>query len=216
VRQDGAVTTTVHLLRHGEVDNPGRILYGRLPGFALSDLGMAQAKLAAEFLAARKIGYLVCSPLERARQTAAPLADATGLDVAIDDRLIEAANRLEGRQVAGGKGLFTDVSNWKYFVNPLRPSWGEPYAEIAVRVLAAARAAAATTPDDTEAVCVSHQLPIVIARRSAEGRRLFHDPRKRQCSLASVTSFTFDGDDVVGISYAEPAATLPPGHGAGA
>jgi broad specificity phosphatase PhoE len=216
VRQDGAVTTTVHLLRHGEVDNPGRILYGRLPGFGLSDLGMAQAKLAAEFLAARKIGYLVCSPLERARQTAAPLADATGLDVAIDDRLIEAANRLEGRQVAGGKGLFTDVSNWKYFVNPLRPSWGEPYAEIAVRVLAAARAAAATTSDDTEAVCVSHQLPIVIARRSAEGRRLFHDPRKRQCSLASVTSFTFDGDDVVGISYAEPAATLPPGHGAGA
>jgi broad specificity phosphatase PhoE len=208
--------TTVHLLRHGEVDNPGRILYGRLPGFGLSDLGMAQAKLAAEFLAARKIGYLVCSPLERARQTAAPLADATGLDVAIDDRLIEAANRLEGRQVAGGKGLFTDVSNWKYFVNPLRPSWGEPYAEIAVRVLAAARAAAATTPDDAEAVCVSHQLPIVIARRSAEGRRLFHDPRKRQCSLASVTSFTFDGDDVVGISYAEPAATLPPGHGAGA
>ncbi|MEP7180072.1 MAG: histidine phosphatase family protein, partial [Pseudonocardiales bacterium] len=133
--------TTVHLLRHGEVFNPDRILYGRLPGFGLSDLGIAQAKLAAEFLAARDIGYLVCSPLERAQQTAEPLADALGRDVAIDERLIEAANALEGRQIAGGKGLFSDPSNWRYFVNPFKPSWGEPYAEIAERVLAAARAA---------------------------------------------------------------------------
>lgn len=211
--------TTVHLLRHGEVFNPDRVLYGRLPGYRLSDLGIAQAKLAAESLAARNIGYLVSSPLERAQQTAEPLAGALGLDVAVDERLIEAANRLEGRRVAGGKGLFTDPSNWKYFVNPLRPSWGEPYTEIADRVLAAARAArdaAVTIGADAEAVCVSHQLPIVIARRAAEGRKLFHDPRKRQCGLASVTSLTFDGDDIVDITYAEPAATLPKGHGAGA
>ncbi len=211
--------TTVHLLRHGEVFNPDRILYGRLPGFGLSDLGIAQAKLAAEFLAARDIGYLVCSPLERAQQTAEPLADALGRDVAIDERLIEAANALEGRQIAGGKGLFSDPSNWRYFVNPFKPSWGEPYAEIAERVLAAARAArdgAIAAGPGQEAVCVSHQLPIVIARRAAEGHRLFHDPRKRQCSLASVTSLTFDGDDIVAVTYAEPAATLPPGHGAGA
>lgn len=213
--------TTVHLLRHGEVFNPDRVLYGRLPGFRLSDLGVAQAKLAAEFLAQRDVGYLVSSPLERAQQTAAPLAAALGLAVALDERLLEATNRLEGRQVAGGKGLFTDPGNWKYFINPLRPSWGEPYAQIAARVLAAVRAArdhardqAGTTGKDV--VCVSHQLPIVIARRAAEGRPLFHDPRKRQCSLASVTSLTFDGDDIVEIDYAEPAATLPPGHGAGA
>ena len=211
--------TTVHLLRHGEVFNPERVLYGRLPGFRLSELGVAQAKLAAEFLARRDVGYLVSSPLERAQQTAVPLADALGLDVALDERLIEADNHLEGRQVAGGKGLFTDVSNWKYFINPFRPSWGEPYAQIAPRVLAAARAArdaAVAAGAGKEAVCISHQLPIVIARRAAEGRRLFHDPRKRQCGLASVTSFTFDADDVVGIDYAEPAAALPPGHGAGA
>lgn len=213
------MTTTVHLLRHGEVFNPDRILYGRLPGYRLSDLGVAQAKLAAEFLAKRDVGILVSSPLERAQQTAAPLADALGLAVAIDERLIEADNRLEGRQVAGGKGLFTDVGNWKYFVNPFRPSWGEPYTDIAERVLAAARAAresAAAAGEGIEAVCITHQLPIVIARRAAEGRRLFHDPRKRECSLASVTSFTFDGDGVIKIDYAEPAATLPPGHGAGA
>jgi broad specificity phosphatase PhoE len=211
--------TVVHLLRHGEVFNPDRVLYGRLTGYQLSELGIAQAKLAAEFLAQRDIGYLVSSPLERARQTAEPLVAATGLDVAVDERLIEAANELQGRKVAGGKGLFTDVGNWKYYRNPFRPSWGEPYILIAARVLAAARSArdqAQAAGAGKEAVCITHQLPIVCARRRAEGKRLFHDPRKRECSLASVTSFTFDGDDIVGIDYTEPAAALPPGHGAGA
>ena len=207
--------TVVHLLRHGEVHNPDRVLYGRLPGFRLSALGEKQAQLAADWLAQRDLGYLVSSPLERARQTAEPLAAATGLDVAVDERLIEAANHLEGRHVAGGKGLFSDPANWKYYRNPFRPSWGEPYAQVAARVLAAA-SAARDAAGVREAVCITHQLPIVCARRAAEGRRLFHDPRRRQCSLASVTSFTFDGDEIVRIDYAEPAASLPPGEGAGA
>jgi broad specificity phosphatase PhoE len=213
------MTTTVHLVRHGEVFNPDRVLYGRLPGFRLSDLGVAQAKLAAEWLAKLPIGYVVASPLERAQQTAAPIAQAFGLEVATDARLIESENRLEGRQVAGGRGLFTDPSNWKFFVNPFRPSWGEPYAEVADRVLAAARAARDRVEEaggGLQAVCVSHQLPIVCARRRAEGKRLFHDPRHRQCTLASVTSLTFDGDQIVRVDYAEPAGSLPPGHGAGA
>lgn len=207
--------TVVHLLRHGEVHNPDRVLYGQLPGFRLSALGEKQAQLAADWLAQRDLGYLVSSPLERARQTAEPLAAATGLDVAVDERLIEAANHLEGRHVAGGKGLFTDPANWKYYRNPFRPSWGEPYAQVAARVLAAARAAR-DAAGAREAVCITHQLPIVCARRAAEGRRLFHDPRHRHCSLASVTSFTFEGDEIVRIDYAEPAASLPPGEGAGA
>jgi len=207
----------VHLLRHGEVYNPQGVLYGRLPGYRLSDLGVAQAGLAAEYLATLDVGYIVSSPLERAQQTAAPLAERTGLAVATDDDLIEAANFLEGRNVAGGKGLFKDPSNWKYFRNPLRPSWGEPYVEIAARVLRAADAARKQIAGTGKsAVCVSHQLPIVAARRQAEGLRLFHDPRKRQCNLASVTSLGYEGDVIVAVSYAEPAATLPSGHGAGA
>ncbi len=211
--------TTVHLLRHGEVYNPEGVLYGRLPGFGLSDLGRAQAKLAAEYLARRPIGYIVSSPLERARQTAAPLADALGLDVATDEGLIEASNHLEGRAVAGGKGLFRDPRLFKYYLNPFRPSWGEPYEQIARRMAAAARAArdaAREIGPSAEALCVSHQLPIVCARRFAEGKRLFHDPRRRQCSLASVTSLTFDGDAITAVEYSEPAASLPSGHGAGA
>jgi broad specificity phosphatase PhoE len=206
---------TVHLLRHGEVYNPDRVLYGRLPGFRLTELGERQATAAAEWLAEHDIGYLVSSPLERAQQTAAPLAERLGLAVATDDRLIEADNHLQGRNVAGGKGLFSDPSNWKYFRNPFRPSWGEPYAEIAERVFAAARDALAQA-DGRDAACVSHQLPIVCARRRANRERLFHDPRRRECALASVTSFTFDGDEIVRVSYHEPAASLPSGTGAGA
>ena len=206
---------TVHLLRHGEVHNPERILYGRLPGYRLSELGERQAQAAAEWLVTRDIGYLASSPLERATQTAAPVGQALGLDAVIDERLTEAENKLSGRQVAGGKGIFVDPSNWRYLVNPLRPSWGEPYASIAARVLAAARAAR-DAADGREAVCVTHQLPIVAARRRVQGLPLAHDPRKRHCALASVTSFTFVDDVVVRIDYTEPAAALPSGHGAGA
>jgi broad specificity phosphatase PhoE len=212
------VPVTVHLLRHGEVFNPERVLYGRLPGYHLSELGVAQAAVAAKYLAERPIGLLVSSPLERARQTAQALAELTGLPIETDDRLIEADNRLQGRHVAGGRGLFRDPHNWRYFTNPFRPSWGEPYELIADRVLAAVRAARDRIADGgSDAVCVSHQLPIVVARRRVEGRPLFHDPRRRQCALASVTSFTFDGERIVSIGYAEPAAAvLPQGTGTGA
>jgi broad specificity phosphatase PhoE len=212
------VPDTVHLLRHGEVRNPGRVLYGRLPGYHLSDLGVAQAAVAAGYLADRPVGHLVTSPLERAQETAQPLAELTGLPVAIDDRLIEAENHLQGRAVAGGRGLFRDPRNWRYFGNPLRPSWGEPYRLIAVRMMAAIEAARQQIAGTgTEAVCVSHQLPIVIARRHVERRPLFHDPRRRQCALASVTSFDFDADRLVAVRYAEPAAAvLPQGTGTGA
>jgi broad specificity phosphatase PhoE len=212
-------TVTVHLLRHGEVHNPDHVLYGRLPGFRLSELGQRQAGVAAEYLATRPVGHLVSSPLERAQQTAAPLARLTGLTPVLDERLIEAANELEGRVITGGGDLVRRAADLKLFRNPFRPSWGEPYAEIAARMLAAARAArdaALAAGDGREAVCVSHQLPIVIARRAAEHQRLFHDPRRRQCGLASVTSLVFDGDDVVEVRYVEPAATLPAGEGAGA
>jgi broad specificity phosphatase PhoE len=66
-----------------------------------------------------------------------------------------------------------------------------------------------------EALCVSHQLPIWTARSFATGRRLWHDPRKRQCALASLTSFTFSGDDLVTVSYEEPARDLLPAPVAG-
>ena len=202
-------TTVVHLLRHGEVHNPGGVLYGRLPGFRLSTTGEAMAAAAAEWFAGRDVTHLVSSPLERARQTAQPLADATGLDVTLDDRLIEAGNAFEGMAVAGGAGVFRAPGNWWKLRNPFRPSWGEPYVEIAARMLAAVEAARDAARGH-EAVLVSHQLPIWTTRLHLEGRRYLHDPRRRECALASVTSISYDGDRLIGVGYAEPAGATDP------
>jgi broad specificity phosphatase PhoE len=200
-------TTVVHLLRHGEVHNPDGILYGRLPGFRLSEAGEAMARRAAAWFAGRDVTYLVSSPLERARQTAQPLADATGLPVAVDERLIEAGNAFEGTRF-GARSLRDPAVLWR-LRNPWAPSWGEPYAQIAARMRAAVEAARDAARGH-EAVCVSHQLPIWTLRLHLEGRRYLHDPRRRECGLASVTSVTYRSDRLVGVSYATPAGATDP------
>ena len=202
-------TTVVHLLRHGEVHNPGGVLYGRLPGFRLSDAGLAMADTAAAWFAGRDVTHLVSSPLERAQQTAAPLAASRSLPVHVDERLIEAGNAFEGMAVAGGAGVFRAPRNWWRLRNPFQPSWGEPYVEIAARMLGAVEAARDAARGH-EAVLVSHQLPIWTTRLHVEGKRYLHDPRRRECALASVTSLTYDGDRFVGVSYAEPAGATDP------
>ena len=199
--------TTVHVLRHGEVHNPAKILYGRLPDFHLSELGRQMAKAAAQTLAERDITHLVASPLERAQETAEPFAAQFGLDVATDTRLIESANFFEGKQVSVGDGSLRNPRNWWVLRDPITPSWGEPYLAIAQRMFAAVQAARVAA-EGHEAVCVSHQLPVWILRRYVERKRLWHDPRRRQCGLASLTSFRFEGATVVGIEYSEPAAHL--------
>jgi broad specificity phosphatase PhoE len=201
--------TVVHLLRHGEVHNPAKVLYGRLPGYRLSTTGEAMALAAAEWFTGKDVTHLVSSPLERAQQTAAPVAEALSLPVEVDERLIEAANAFEGRTLAGGVGVFRAPGNWWKLRNPFRPSWGEPYVEIAARMLAAVEAAR-DAARGSEAVLVSHQLPIWTVRLHVEGRRYVHDPRRRQCGLASVTSLTYDGDRVTGVGYAEPAGATDP------
>ena len=202
-----AARTTVHLLRHGEVHNPDKILYGRLPGFRLSALGEQMAVRAAQALAGRDVAAVISSPMERAQQTAAPVAQSHGLEIGIDPGLIEAENVFEGQRVSVGDGVLKQPRTWKHLWNPFRPSWGEPYDQVAARMhgaIAAARAAAR----GHEAVLVSHQLPIWIARLSAEQRRLWHDPRTRQCTLASLTSLEYDGDTLVAIAYTEPSRDL--------
>ena len=199
--------TVVHLLRHGEVFNPSGVLYGRLPGFRLSELGEQMAVRAAEALEHRDVTAVVSSPLERAQQTAAPVAAKHDLRVTIDDRIIEAANVFEGSRVGVGDGVLKSPKAWRHLWNPLTPSWGEPYVDLAGRMRAAV-SAARTAARGHEAVLVSHQLPIWIARLDAEQRRFVHDPRKRQCGLASITSLTFDDDRLVAITYTEPSADL--------
>jgi broad specificity phosphatase PhoE len=202
-------STTIHLLRHGEVENPEAILYGRLPGYHLSALGRKMADRVASTVRDRDIVRIVSSPLERARETAQPVADALSLNIAIDRRVMEAANVFEGRRFGVGDGALGRPSTWRHIWNPIRPSWGEPYKDIVVRMLAAIHDVREASVGH-EAVIVSHQLPIWMVRSFVEHRRLFHDPRRRQCSLASLTSLTYEGTEVVTVTYSEPAADLIP------
>ena len=199
--------TVVHLLRHGEVYNPTGVLYGRLPGFVLSDLGHQMADRAAAALAGSDITAVIASPMERAQQTAAPIAAKHGLAIVTQPLIIEADNVFEGQRVSVGDGVLKQPKTWKHLWNPLRPSWGEPYAEVSDRMNRAILAAK-NQARGHEAVLVSHQLPIWVARLAAENRRLWHDPRSRQCTLASLTSLTFEDDDLVAISYSEPSRDL--------
>jgi broad specificity phosphatase PhoE len=209
IRPPAGTTAIVHLVRHGEVDNPHGVLYGRIPGYHLSDAGRVMAKAAADFLAGRDVTMLRSSPLERALETAEPIGAELGLPIEIDDRLIEPWNYFEGMRFAVGDGALRRPRHWVHLRNPFRPSWGEPYRQVAARVLAAAKDAARIASGH-EAVLVSHQLPIWVAREAAEGRRLWHDPRSRQCALGSVTSLMFARGTVLGVSYTEPSG---PGRG---
>jgi broad specificity phosphatase PhoE len=196
--------TVVHVMRHGEVHNPEGVLYGRLPDYHLSERGRAQAKAVAAWLAKRDIVYVVASPLERAQETAAPIAAEHGLSIDVDDSLIESHNVFQGQRVSPGDGALRDPRNWWHLRNPRSPSWGEPYHEIAERMQAAVRRAR-RRGNGHEAVCVSHQLPVETLRRSMNSQTLHHFPTRRMCNLASVTSFYFDGDDYVGWGYSELA-----------
>ncbi len=201
--------TIVHLLRHGEVHNPEGILYGRSGGFHLSERGRLMAERVAERIGDRDITYLGSSPLERAQETAAPLSAVLGLTVELDERVIESGNLFEGKPFRLRESILRSPEVWPKLWNPFRPSWGEPYKQVVARMWPAvldARAAA----EGHEAVIVSHQLPIWITRLEAEGRSFLHDPRKRHCTLCSLTSFTFEDERLVSVGYSEPVGDLIP------
>jgi len=201
--------TVVHLLRHGEVHNPTGVLYGRRSGYHLSDLGREMAQRVADTVGDRDITQVVSSPLERAQETAAPLAEARGVEIVTDERVIESSNVFEGETFGVGDGVLRRPRAWKHLWNPFRPSWGEPYKQVAARMLAGlydARDAAL----GHEALIVSHQLPIWITRLHVEGRSFLHDPRRRQCTLCSLTSFTFEDERLTTVRYSEPAADMIP------
>lgn len=200
-------TTIVHLLRHGEVDNPRGVVYGRLPDYHLSANGRAMASAAADFFSERPVVALFSSPLDRAVETATPVAQRLGLEIVTDDRLIEPWNHFEGMKFGVGDGSLRHPVHWRAMLNPFKPSWGEPFREVVVRMSAMMRDARLAAAG-REAVCVSHQLPIWVTRREAEGKRLWHNPALRECALGSVTSFTFDGDRITGVSYTVPPRRL--------
>ena len=201
----GRARTTVHLLRHGKVQNPDGILYGRLPGYRLAASGQAMAETVAASLATHDITYLAASSLLRAQQTAQPIAAGHGLTIVTDDRAIEADNLFAGGNP--GRSL-RRPKNWRKLRDPFTPSWGEPYLDIAHRMVAAVYSAV-TKAAGHEAVIVSHQLPIWTTRLFFTGQRLWHNPAARECSVASLTSLEFIDGVFDRVRYSEPAGHIP-------
>jgi broad specificity phosphatase PhoE len=203
------VASQVHLVRHGEVHNPRGILYGRLPGFRLSELGVKMAHIAADDLLARDrtVAALVASPLQRAQESAAPIAAVFGLPIRTDARLIEPANHFEGTIM---RVALRSPLNWPWLINPYRPTWGESYSSIVKRMRAVVDSAFDAV-DDGDAVLVGHQLPIWMLHLAVSHERFMHDPRKRRCALSSITTFERHGGGLVEVGYADPAAALGAG-----
>lgn len=202
-----SLATTIHLVRHGHVENPNQVLYGRMPGFFLSVHGREQAKLLAEHFADIRLASVTSSPLERAQETAEPIAATHGLLVDTDERLLEATNVYEG---AAGNLIWYTLRHPRilWALRDVRgPSWGERHVDLAARVHEMMAAIRDAHPD-SHSVLVSHQAPIWVARLALERRGLAHHPRRRQCALASVTTVTFEGDQVTDVTYTEPAAAV--------
>lgn len=195
----------LHLVRHGEVHNPRRVLYGRLPGYGLSVDGRRMARQAAEFVRAmeRPIAALICSPLQRTQESAEPFAELFGIAAQVDDRVIEPTNVFEGRRMLHA---LVNPWNWRHLRKPALPSWGEPYADVVGR-MNAAMTEAWDAADSGDIVIVSHQLPIWITHLAVAGLPLRHDPRTRRCALSSVTSFEMRDGKWTETAYAEPAST---------
>ncbi|SDO92965.1 Broad specificity phosphatase PhoE [Microbacterium sp. ru370.1] len=199
----------LHLVRHGEVYNPRRVLYGRLPGFGLSVDGRRMARQAAEYVQSleRPVSALVVSPLQRTRESAEPFVELFGAGPFIDDRVIEPTNVFEGRRM---KQALANPLNWRHLSRPAVPSWGEPYERIVARMVAAMDDAWNRVPSG-DVVVVSHQLPIWVTHLALSHQPTRHDPRKRRCELSSVTSFErregAGGPRFVEVAYATPAST---------
>ncbi len=126
-----------------------------------------------------------------------------------DERVIESTNVFEGQGFGEGSSTLRRPRSWVHLWNPFRPSWGEPYKQVAARMMAAVEDARDAARGH-EAVIVSHQLPIWTTRLHAEKKSFLHDPRKRQCTLCSLTSFHFADDVLATVTYSEPAGDLIP------
>jgi broad specificity phosphatase PhoE len=193
------VTQTLHLVRHGEVENPKGVIYGRMPGYHLSERGRRQARAAAEHLRDAQIGALWASPLERAQETAEAIAEPHGIAITTDDRLIESFTSLEGV----GRTVWAVVrnpANWWRLRNPLTPSWGESFRDIQARMLPAIREAIVEA-DGREVVIVSHQTPVLVARDTLARRRLPPWTGLTQCRTGSVTTLVLEDEKVLKASY---------------
>ncbi len=193
---------TIHLVRHGLVENPMGVIYGRLPGYNLSEVGLRQAKAAAEHLTSASLRAVWSSPLERAQETAHEIAGRHGLPTVLDDRALESATTLEGvgRTIAS---LLRSPRSWWQFRNPMKPTWGESFSQVRARMLEVVEDALAAV-DGGEVVLVSHQTPIQVARLALAQRSVPPWLGSHPCATGSVSSLVLEEGRVVSARYFVP------------
>lgn len=166
--------TTVWLARHGEVHNPGGLLYGRLPRIRLSPEGQRQARALADLLAPRSIQAVYSSPMLRARKTAELVAAPHEARVRIDRDLMEIRTGWQGEPLANLERI-----NWDFYAHP-RSADDETIQAIHDRMRRWLDRVLKRHADG-EVVGISHGDPILILVGSLrglplEGRRLFPTP----------------------------------------
>jgi broad specificity phosphatase PhoE len=194
--------TTIHLVRHGEVENPRGIVYGRLPGYNLSERGKRQAAEVAKRLRGAPVGLVWASPLERAQETAHVIAAPHGLEIVTDERLIESDTTFEGL-TRSLLGLLRSPQHWWSLRNPLRPSWGETFSEIRARMVSAIDDAVGRS-GGRDVVIVSHQTPVRVATLALSRKRgppWFPGVPE----TGSTTTIVLDGERFVSASYFRPS-----------
>jgi broad specificity phosphatase PhoE len=184
------------------VANPKNVIYGRLPGYNLSEKGQAQAERTGEHLSGNDIGTIWASPLERAQETAAAINAHHNLEIFTDERLIESGTTLEGvgRTL---RAIATSPKFWWELRNPWKPSWGESFSEIKARMMSAVEDAV-TAAGGKEVVIVSHQTPVLVARLALAKRRVPPWLGGVPCTTGSVTTMVLEDDRVVSANYFEP------------
>ncbi|MGQ0680724.1 MAG: histidine phosphatase family protein [Actinomycetota bacterium] len=191
-------STLVHLVRHAEVENPDNIWYGRLEGWVLSERGLRQAEALGKHFADRPISAIYSSPLIRALQTSEPIAKRHGLEVLTDEDVLESIAHLQGSH--GDRRLFRNPLNARYFLNPYRPTWGEPYRSIRARMQRAVYRVR-DAHREGEPIIVSHMTPVLVARILIEGSTKPPWRAKRPCDKASVTTLEFEDDRYLRTIY---------------
>jgi broad specificity phosphatase PhoE len=178
--------TIIYLVRHGEVQNPDRVVYGRLPGFGLSDNGRRQAHTLGKQLSSRKVHAIYTSPLERARETAQIVSSYHhGVPVTPDELLLEVHSpQFEGKSFDDAEKIQWDFYTEEFF------SLGQERVETIWKRIDTALKTIVRKHKGKEVVVVSHADPIMIAISQFQGLPLRASEIDRAHYVPTANGFT--------------------------
>ena len=203
------MSTTIHLVRHGDVHNPTHVYYGRLPNFRLSERGRQQAEGAAEYLKDRPLAALFASPQQRAQETAAIVAQFhTGIEILTDDRLNEIYTPYDGTPISKMAAL-----SWNLYKDTA-PEYEQPNDIVErtqdfitqIRRECAGSEIAAVSHGDV----VAFALTIALGETPVAGKRILftkYGLSESYPSTASVTSLTYqtaEPEEKPQVAYKRP------------